>query len=134
MTMAQPLWTDNPVAANVRAELARHGLNANRLPDLLGGTQAYWSRRTRGAVAFDTNDLVGLAHLMHIDPGVFFAGAVDKWRARRDSNPQPSVWWSEGSELEDDGVVVDLMDRLSVDQPASSDQLADVLVLRRAES
>lgn len=32
MSQVQALWTDNTVAANVRAELARHGPNANRLP------------------------------------------------------------------------------------------------------
>ena len=76
MSIVQPLWTDNPVAANVRAELARKGLNANRLPALLGKTQAYWSRRTRGEVALDANDLVALAELLSVDPGVFFVGAT----------------------------------------------------------
>ena len=135
MSQVHALWTDNTVAANVRAELARHGLNANRLPKLLGSTQAYWSRRTRGEVAFDQNDLTALAALMQVDPGIFFAGAVDSWRARRDSNPQPSVLRSEeipesADDTEQDAVVLDITDRLSPGPAVTSHHLAPVVVLR----
>lgn len=70
--------------------MARRNVSTNRLQYLIGGNQAYWQRRTSGAVPLSAGDIVALAELLQVDPGVFFAGAVDHLRARRDSNPQPS--------------------------------------------
>ncbi len=77
MSSTGPLWTADPVAANVRAELARKGVSINRLQTLIGRNQAYWQRRASGRTEFSHTDLVDLARLLRVDPGVFFVGAVD---------------------------------------------------------
>lgn len=58
MSEARALWTDDPVAANVRAEMARRNISTNRLQFLVGGNQAYWQRRTSGNVPLSANDIV----------------------------------------------------------------------------
>lgn len=77
MSEIQPIWTKNPVAANVRAEMARRGVSANRLPGLVGESQSYWARRMTGRTPFDVNDLIALAQLLEVHPGVFFEGTTN---------------------------------------------------------
>lgn len=98
MSQPEPLWIHNPVATSVRAEMARRGITANRLPALIGQSQPYWARRMTGRIAFDVDDLIALAKLLDVHPGVFFSGYEDapqagpggQSRAWRDSNPQPA--------------------------------------------
>jgi transcriptional regulator with XRE-family HTH domain len=63
------------VAAEVRAELARQQLSGVRAARQLGWTQNYISVRLRGEVAFDATDLVRLAELLDVTPGLFFVTA-----------------------------------------------------------
>ena len=71
------MWTRDPVAANVRAELARKGITVNRLPALIGQTQSYWARRSAGRTPFLASDLITLANLLQVHPGVFFEGTTE---------------------------------------------------------
>lgn len=76
MSEVQPIRIANPVASNVRAELARHGIKISHLERLVGQSVAYWGRRDRGATPYDSDDLIAIASLIQVDPGVFFTGAV----------------------------------------------------------
>jgi transcriptional regulator with XRE-family HTH domain len=60
------------VAAEVRAELARHRLSGVRAAKALGWTQNYISRRLSGAVPFDVADLAALADLLEVPVTTFF--------------------------------------------------------------
>ncbi len=75
MSEVAPLRVVNPVASNVRAELARRGIKISHLPRYVGQNVAYWGRRDRGQTPYDANDLIALADLLDVAPGVFFAGA-----------------------------------------------------------
>lgn len=92
------------VAAEVRAEMARARVSGNALARIVGKSQAYWSRRITGDVAFDVDDLAIIAGLLGVPIVRFFGGhdegprpggpdgglGVAAERAREDSNLQPS--------------------------------------------
>ena len=88
------------VAAEVRAEMARSRLSGNRLAQIAGKSQAYWSRRISGEVAFDVDDLGTIADVLGIDVATFFGVDAGNPRPggpdgggmlpRLDSNQQPS--------------------------------------------
>lgn len=117
MTDVQPLWTQSPVAANVRAEMARRGVTANRLPALIGQTQSYWARRMTGRTPFDANDLLSLAGVLGVHAGVFFPAPGDEnapqatpgGRVARSEGFEPPTCW------------------LGVEDDEPEDQDADVL-------
>jgi len=54
------------VAASVRGKLAEAKITTNRLPQLLGKSQSYWSRRVNGDIAFDVDDLGQIGDLLGI--------------------------------------------------------------------
>lgn len=83
MNEVEPLWISDPVAANVRAELARKGVSVNRLQYLVGGTQSYWQRRTGGRIEFSHKDLIALADLLGVEAGAFFVGATGNAKSGR---------------------------------------------------
>ena len=60
------------VAAEVRAELARHRLSGVRAAKALGWSQNYISRRLSGTVPFDVADLAALADLLEVPVTTFF--------------------------------------------------------------
>lgn len=70
------------IAANVRAELARVKMPASRLPDKIGKSQSYWSRRVNGDLPFDTDDLYALAELLNVDIRVFLEVDDDRSAGR----------------------------------------------------
>lgn len=74
MSEVQPLRIHNPVASNVRAELARRGIKISHLERLVGQNTAYWGRRDRGQKSYDADDLIALADLIGVPAGVFFEG------------------------------------------------------------
>ena len=61
------------VAAEVRAQLARHGWSGRSMAAHLGWQQTYISRRLRGLVPFDVNDLDAIAGALGIPVAAFFA-------------------------------------------------------------
>jgi len=71
------------VAGEARAEMARSRVTISQLPELLGKSQSYWSRRINGEVALDVEDLAALAALLRVPASTF-------WCAVRDLNPQPA--------------------------------------------
>ena len=89
MSAATPLPA-RTVTGNVRAELARIGMPAYKLPDSIGGTRSYWGRRMTGELPFSVDDLLGLAGLCNVHPGVFFDG-VDAARPSASSEGPRSV-------------------------------------------
>ncbi|TKJ24332.1 hypothetical protein A6V29_04865 [Blastococcus sp. CCUG 61487] len=60
------------VAANVRAELARHGMTAQDLATAIGVTPFYLGRRIgrqqRGAIAIDVDELERIAAVLGVTP------------------------------------------------------------------
>jgi transcriptional regulator with XRE-family HTH domain len=62
------------VAAEVRAGLGRARISGAKLSAILGQSQAYWSRRLSGKVAFDVDDLTSIADLLDVDVREFFIG------------------------------------------------------------
>ena len=79
------------VAANVRAEAARRGLNQTGLAAILGIDQGNVSRRWRGQRAFSLEDLGKIAAAFGITPAVLVE------LPRLDSNQKPSGYWYETS-------------------------------------
>ena len=122
------LWVESDpvgakVAENVRAEMARARVTGNRLPQLIGYNQGYWSRRIRGAVEFSGSDLVALARVLHVKPGKFFEGC-----ATRDSNPEPAEM--ECMEVESNVVSADFVAHgQELDVGLDDGHLADVVKL-----
>lgn len=110
------------VAGNVRAELARIGMPAYKLPASIGGTRSYWGRRMTGELSFSVDDLLSLAGLCRVHPGIFFDGVEGP------PSPKQKVGGSNPSRRAN---VIDMTSRLrpSWAEP-SSDRLAQVLVLR----
>lgn len=68
---AETLATQNDVANEVRAHLARRRLSARQAAFRLGWTQAYISRRMTGDAPFDVADLDQLARLLDVDMSDF---------------------------------------------------------------
>lgn len=53
--------TSQRVAANVRAEIARHNRSGTNVANALGRSQHWMSRRLAGQVAFDMDELTEVA-------------------------------------------------------------------------
>lgn len=68
------------VAATVRAELARRGLNQWDLAERMGISRGAVSQRLLGHVPFDTDDLAAVAELLDITPSEILETA---WTAVR---------------------------------------------------
>lgn len=68
------------VAAEVRAHLARQQMSASAAARALGWGQVYLSRRVRGVVPMDVNDLSALAQLLNVPISVFFEGVSENPR------------------------------------------------------
>ncbi len=65
--------TQDSVAAEVRAELARQRMSGRRAAAALGWTPPYLSRRLSGDVPFDIADLTALARLLDVPASNFLA-------------------------------------------------------------
>jgi len=63
---------ETPVAANVRAEVARQDLSQQAVAELLGISQGAVSRRLAGRVDFSASELDTLARSMGIPVARFF--------------------------------------------------------------
>lgn len=61
------------IAANVRAELARHDVTQIQIAELLGLTGAAVSRRMRGETPFRDNELARIAEHLGVSITVLFA-------------------------------------------------------------
>lgn len=64
------------VAANVRAELARHNRSQTDLGQALGRSQPYVSRRLSGKVAFGVDEVESIAAWLGVPVGVLLAEGV----------------------------------------------------------
>jgi transcriptional regulator with XRE-family HTH domain len=64
------------VAANVRAEMARHRVTQAQLATVLGLHQMSVSRRLNGEVPFDVNELVAVADYLGVDPAALLPERV----------------------------------------------------------
>jgi len=64
--------TQELVAAEVRAELARQRWSGRRAARALGWSQPYLSRRLNGDTPFDVADLAALARLLDTEAAAFF--------------------------------------------------------------
>lgn len=60
--------TSAAVGANVRAEMARRGMMQQELATTIGLSQPGLSKRLRGAVAFDVDELAAVATALDIAP------------------------------------------------------------------
>jgi transcriptional regulator with XRE-family HTH domain len=70
----QPDRLTETVAAEVRAHMARVRLNQTQLADALGLTQSSVSKRLRGVVAFNTDELAKVAGVLGVHPAVLLGG------------------------------------------------------------
>lgn len=52
--------------ANIRAEMARRGITQTMLAKHLGVAQAQVSKRLRGTIAFDINELCAIAQFLDV--------------------------------------------------------------------
>lgn len=62
------------VAAEVRAHMARARINQTQLAGALGLTQSSVSKRLRGVVAFNTDELQTVANLLGVHPAELLGG------------------------------------------------------------
>lgn len=62
-------------AAEVRAALARAGLNVASLARQTGTSHGYWSKRLTGAVALDVDDLATVAEITGTPVGALVRAA-----------------------------------------------------------
>jgi predicted XRE-type DNA-binding protein len=58
------------IASNIRAEVARKRMTNAQIAELLGIEQTGVSRRMRGEVQWRATELVVLAEVLEVDPGV----------------------------------------------------------------
>lgn len=70
----QPDRLTETVAAEVRAHMARARVNQTALASALGLTQSSVSKRLRGVVAFNTDELAAVAGLLGVHPAVLLGG------------------------------------------------------------
>ena len=101
-SLPQPGSPREIVAAEIRALLGRYGRTQTDLATRLGMSQSQLSKRLRGAIPFDTDELVKVADYFGVTVGSLFGeatqnaprpdgpGGVSVERAWRDSNSQPS--------------------------------------------
>lgn len=85
--------TNQIVAGEVRAWLARRQRSARSVAQELGWTEIYLNRRIRGVVPFDVNDLARLAKLLDVPVTAFFEpptiGQVMSTNVRRPGSCPP---------------------------------------------
>lgn len=60
------------VAAEVRAELARHQISGRELARRMDATAVYVSRRLSGEVELSASDLASISEILDIPVGYFF--------------------------------------------------------------
>ena len=60
--------TSAAIGANVRAEMARRGMMQQELATAIGLSQPGLSKRIRGVVPFDVDELAAIAAVLNIDP------------------------------------------------------------------
>lgn len=93
------------IGAEIRSRMARYGVSQVQLAAAMGLSQSQVSKRLRGAIAFNTDELeqvataLGTTVLSLLGAGNETAPRPDGprdggLRTRRDSNPQPSDLWS----------------------------------------
>lgn len=70
----QPDRLTEQVAAEVRAYMARGRINQTQLAEALGLTQSSVSKRLRGVIAFDVNELQQVAEVLGVHPAVLLGG------------------------------------------------------------
>lgn len=70
----QPDRLTETVAAEVRAYMARARINQTELASALGLTQSSVSKRLRGVVAFNTDELQSIAALLGVHPAALLGG------------------------------------------------------------
>lgn len=64
------------VGANVRAELARGKQTQAQLAGIIGVTQSQASKRLRGAIAFNIDELAAVAKWLKVDISTLTEGAA----------------------------------------------------------
>lgn len=62
------------IAAEVRAQMARHRRSGRSVALEIGWNQAYLSRRLTGEIAFNTDELVAIAEVLDVPVVSFFQG------------------------------------------------------------
>lgn len=65
------------VGANVRAEVARRGLTQAALADVIGVSQSQLSKRLRGVIPFDVNELAAIAKALDVPIADLLPSKVD---------------------------------------------------------
>jgi transcriptional regulator with XRE-family HTH domain len=95
------------VIREVRAEMARAGINASQLAELTNRNQQFWSRRFTGEIAFDIDNLSAIAAVLNVPMWRFMPverpGADDPRGIRyfesplSDSNRRPPLYIVGGS-------------------------------------
>ena len=78
------------IAANVRAEVGRRMRTGIEAADVLGIKQTAWSRRFRGDVPFDAEQLMTLAEWLNVPITAFFAAPADTG-ARKPAGLRPAT-------------------------------------------
>jgi transcriptional regulator with XRE-family HTH domain len=68
--------TGNLVASEVRAELGRQRISGSALAKSLGMSQAGISRRLRGEVPFDVDELSAIAALLNVPLSALLTGST----------------------------------------------------------
>jgi hypothetical protein len=77
MTHSKPSMASTGVAANVRAEAARHDKTQLDFAELLGMTHSAVSRRMRGETPFRDHELVRIAEYLGVSVMTLFAPHKD---------------------------------------------------------
>lgn len=54
------------VGANIRAEVARRGLTQAALAEVIGVSQSQLSKRLRGVIPFDVNEVAAIANALDV--------------------------------------------------------------------
>lgn len=73
--MNKPATPAAQIGANVKAEMARAGLTQTDLASRLGLGQSGLSKRLRGSIAFDVNELAAVAAVLEVRLPVLLDGA-----------------------------------------------------------
>jgi transcriptional regulator with XRE-family HTH domain len=74
------------MAGEVRAELARRGLDQNRLAEATGLTTSYLSTRLRGERPFNLNDIEDIANALDMSPLLLMQRAESAVKGRDTSD------------------------------------------------
>ena len=63
-------------AANVRAEMARRGVSQTTMAGQVGISQSQFSKRLKGIIAFDINELAAISASLDVPLEALIAGAA----------------------------------------------------------